>query len=221
MEQVERNYKFSANSNFFKLFWVFTVFSFLGTISEGFYWIFRYGHFAWRTGLIYGPFSEIYGMAAVLMILLLNRYQQKSPLFIFIAAYLISVSFELASSLIQQWMFGYTSWDYSTSKFAILGRAHLIYAIPWAGFGVLLIKIVYPWMCRILSNIPKKTGAVITWLLLIFMILNILISAAAVYRYDQRQHNIPATHFIQQELDRHYPDGFLESRFARLDKGRS
>lgn len=202
--------------DFYKLFWVFVAFSIAGTISEGIYWIFRYGHFAFRTGLIYGPFSEIYGLATALILLLLYRYRDKSSLFIFLTAYIISVFFEFASSLLQQDIFGYTSWDYGTSRFALLGRANLIYAIPWALFGVLLIKIIYPWFCRFLSQFPRKPGIFITWVVLLFMVFNAVVSSAAVYRYQQRQQHIPATNIFQSQLDQHYPDSFLEKKFARL-----
>jgi len=202
--------------DFYKMFWVFIAFSILGTLSEGIYWIFRYGHFSFRTGLIYGPFSEVYGLATALILLLLYRYRGKSSLLIFFMAYFISVGFEFTSSLLQQTFFGYTSWDYGTSKFALLGRANLIYAIPWALFGLLLIKIIYPWFCRFLSQFPRKPGVFITWVVLLFMVFNAVVSSAAVYRYQQRQQDIPATNIMQSQLDQHYPDAFLEKKFARL-----
>lgn len=199
-----------------KLFWVFVAFSIVGTFSEGIYWIFRYGHFAYRTGLIYGPFSQVYGLATALAVLLLFRFRNKSHLFIFFIAYVISVGFEFTSSLIQEGVFGYTSWDYGDSKLALLGRANLIYAIPWALFGLLMIKYIYPWFCGLLSRFPRKPGILITWVVLVFMLFNAVISAAAVSRYQQRQQDIPATNVIQVHLDQHYPDAFLEKRFARL-----
>jgi len=202
----------------YKIFWVFVVFSLIGTLSEGIYWIFRYGHFALRTGMIYGPFSQVYGLATILVLLILYRFKNKSSLFIFLAAYALSVGFEFISSVMQQLVFGYTSWDYGDSKFALLGRANLIYAIGWALFGLLMIKVIYPWFCRFLSRFPRKPGRIITWIVLVFMVFNAVVSAAAVYRYQQRQENIPATNVIQIQLDQHFPDAFLEKRFARLGR---
>lgn len=218
MEQQICSTKNNDCLNFYKIFWVFVVFSIAGTLSEGVYWVFRYGHYAFRTGMIYGPFSEVYGLAATLILLLLYRYRDKHGLFIFISAYIVSVGFEFTCSLTQQLVFGYTSWDYGDSKFALLGRANLIYAIPWALFGVLLVKVIYPWLCRLLSNFLKKPGVVITWIVIIFMIFNAVVSAAAVYRYQQRQQDLPATTAIQSQLDQHYPDAFMEKKFARLGK---
>lgn len=203
--------------DFYKLFWVFMAFSIVGTISEGIYWVFRYGHFDLRAGLLYGPFSPVYGLATVLILVLLYRYRDKSSLLIFLIAYVISVSFELFCSIVQQWLFGYTSWDYTDSKIALFGRANLVYAIPWALFGLLLIKRIYPWFCRFLSRFPRKPGIVVTWIVLVLMLGNATISSAAVLRYQERQQNIPAGNFIETQLDLHYTDGFMEKRFARLE----
>jgi uncharacterized membrane protein len=220
MEQQLCGNKCNECLDFYKLFWVFVVFSMVGTLTEGIYWIFRYGHFALRTGMVYGPFSEVYGLATTLILLLLYRFRDKSSLLILLTAYLIAVGFEFTSSLMQELIFGYTSWDYGTSKLALLGRANLLYAIPWALFGLLLIKVIYPWFCRFLARFPRKPGRIITIIVLIFMVLNAVTSAAAVYRYQQRQAQIPATNIIQVQLDQHFPDAFLEKRFARLGKNK-
>jgi uncharacterized membrane protein len=218
MGQINCDAKNNESLDLYKIFWVFMIFSIVGTISEGVYWIFRYGHFALRTGMIYGPFSQVYGLATVLALVLLYGFRKKSSLYVFIMAYVLSVCFELTFSILQERIFGYTSWEYNDSNFALLGRANLVYAIPWALFGLLMIKVIYPWFCRFLSKFPRKPGVIITWIVLIFMILNAVVSAAAVYRYQQRQDNIPATNVIQTQLDQHYPDAFLEKRFARLGR---
>ena len=216
MKQQTCGIKDNECLDFFKLFWVFVAFSVVGTLSEGIYWIFRYGHFAYRTGMIYGPFSEVYGLATTLILLLLYRYRDRSSLFIFAIAYVIAVAFEFTSSVVQQTVFGFTSWDYGNSKLAVFGRANLLFAVPWALFGLLLIKQIYPRFCRFLSRFPRKPGVVITWIVLVLMVFNGLVSAAAVYRYQQRQQDIPATNVIQVQLDHYYPDAFLEKKFARL-----
>jgi uncharacterized membrane protein len=113
------NNRFTFVCSFYKMFWVFFLFSILGTVIEGTYWIIRYGHFQMRSGLIYGPFSEVYGMAAVLIIFLLYRFRDKSIFFIFIAGYITGVSFEFIASMLQQWIFGFTSWDYGLRSYIL------------------------------------------------------------------------------------------------------
>jgi len=204
--------------DFFKLFWVFVVFSMVGTLSEGIYWVFRYGHFAYRTGMVFGPFSPVYGMATTLILVILYRYRDRSSLFIFAAAYLLAVLFEFTSSLFQQLVFGFTSWDYGDSVFAVLGRANLIYAIPWALFGLLMVKVIYPRFSGFLARFPRKPGVVVTWIVFVLMVFNAMVSSAAIIRYQERLQEIPADNVIRIQLDHHFPDSFLEKRYSRLAK---
>lgn len=206
-------------NTFYKLFWLFIFFSVFGVVSEGIYWILRYGHFDLRVGLIYGPFCEVYGFAVVLLWLVLRNHKDKKlPLLLFFA-YVTAVSFELLANILQEAIFGYTSWQYSGS-FSLFGRANLIYAIPWAIAGVMVVRFFYPWFSGVLDKMPEKTGKAITWAMIIFIVLDFGISAAAVHRYDERFQNIPAENRVERFLDRHYPDAYLEEKFARIDNGR-
>jgi len=212
--------RFAEGLCFYKHFWIFLLFSLGGTAAEGLYWILRYGHFDMRSGLIYGPFCIIYGFAAVLVLLLFHKYKEKNHLILFVLTYVTAVAFEFLCSLLQEKVFGFTSWDYSSSPFSVMGRAHLLYAIPWGLFSVYFLKILYQQLSDLIERIPQKTGVAITWILLLFMIFDFTISGAAVYRFNERQNNIPATNFIQAELDRHYPDAYLENVYSRIFKGR-
>ncbi len=206
-------------NTYYKVFWLFIFFSVFGVVSEGIYWILRYGHFDLRVGLIYGPFCEVYGFAVVLLWLVLrNRKDEKLPVLLIIA-YITAVSFELLANILQEAVFGYTSWEYS-SEISLFGRANLLYAIPWAVAGVMVVRYFYPWFSGLMEKIPKKAGAFITWAMILFMVFDFGISAAAVHRYDERYRHVSADNRIDLFLDRHFPDAYLEEKFARIDNGR-
>lgn len=59
------------------------------------------------------------------------------------------------------------------------GRTSLLYAFCWGIMRVLLIKNIYPLISRYVEKIPRKPGVAITWILLVFMILDLAISAIA------------------------------------------
>lgn len=210
--------RFTLECGIYKMFWVFFLFSILGTVIEGIYWIIRYGHFQMRSGLIYGPSSEVYGLAAVLIIFLLYRFQNKSILFLFIAGYIIGVSFEFIASVLQQWIFGFTSWDYGDAKYAIAGRANLIFGLFWGLFSVIFIKKLYPKLSDLIEKIPRKIGLPITILVMVFLTFDCIVSAAAVHRFSERELHIPPANYIEQVLDNHYPDSFLKKVYPRIDK---
>ena len=203
------------------LLWTFSVFCLFGFLLEGLYWVHEYGYFASRKGFIYGPLSGVYGLGAVFLLLLLYRHRNKNVFILFAACYVLAVATEFSLSLLEEWIFGYTSWDYGDAPYSFFGRANLIFAAPWALLGILLVKWGYPLLRRFLDAWPRKLYRIATIALLVFMVANSTVTAAALYRYDQRQHHIPASHFVQEALDKYYPDKFLEDRFARLQKGRT
>ena len=57
---------------------------------------------------------------------------------------------------------------------------------------------------------PPETATIITWILIIFMLANILVSTLALTRYDQRAHNEPAANAIEQLIDERFPDSRME-----------
>ena len=75
---------------------------------------------------------------------------------------------------------------------------------------VVWLKKLYPLFSKWIEKIPLKQGPIITWILIIFMLANILVSTLALTRYDQRAHNEPAANAIEQLIDERFPDSRME-----------
>lgn len=115
MEGRDRTGKGYLRLNFFNLFWEFVVCCVLGLILE-IIWhmtVVDPGAYEDRAGLLYGPFSPIYGFGAVLVTLALNRLYNKNPAIIFCVSAVVGGAFEAFVSLFMQYGFGATAWDYS------------------------------------------------------------------------------------------------------------
>jgi len=207
-----------TNTKFYLYFWIFMFGSIFGVLSESLWRLVTRGIFVVRVGVIYGPFNPIYGLALVLITICLVNLSDRSILFIVFIGALVGGLFEYSASLIQQTFFGTISWDYHKFAYNINGRVNVPYAVLWGLIGAVWITVFYPSVKCLISKIPQKPGVFITYLLVLFMMLNITISAAAVYRETERSREIPPDNFAKIFLDTHYPDDFLHEIYPNMKR---
>ena len=112
--------------NFFNVFWIFVVCSVLGLIIEVVYHfvIVVPGEYQDRAGMLFGPFSPIYGVGAVLMTMALNRFHDKPVPVIFLVSAVIGGAFEFFVSWFMETAFGAVAWDYTGTFLSIDGRTN-------------------------------------------------------------------------------------------------
>lgn len=60
----------------------------------------------------------------------------------------------------------------------------------------------------------KKTLKIATSLVVILMIFNVTISSAAAIRQKDRMNNIKPRNKVEEFLDKHYPDEYLDKIFS-------
>ena len=120
----------------------------------------------------------------------------------------------------QELVLGSRSWDYSNMPFNLNGRICLLYSIFWGILGVLWIKNIYPRMAKWILKIPNRAGKIITWLLVAFMIANIVMTSLSLARWVERIQDKPASNGIENWLDDHFPDERMEKIFANMEFGK-
>ena len=101
-------------------------------------------------------------------------------------------------------------------KFNFDGRTSLIHCVYWGLAGVIYITWIEPWIRRLGIITDRKWIRVLTVLCTIFMVWNATISSLAAARRNERVHNIPAESRIDEYLDEHYPDEFLDKIFTNM-----
>ena len=202
--------------NFFNLFWIFIVASVIGLCMEMVFCLLVNGVWKDRAGLLWGPFSPIYGFGAVLMTVALNRYWYRNVPFIFVIAGLIGAAFEFFVSWYMETAFGVTAWDYSGAFLSIQGRTDFAHFCAWGMLGVLWIRIILPEVMRIVELIPFRWRAFVTVAALVFMIVNAVMTLLCVDCWSQREAGFPVETEMQQFFAEHYDDAFMEKRFASM-----
>lgn len=202
--------------NFFNIFWVFVVASVVGLLVEDIWHIMLHGHYEDRAGLVWGPFSTIYGFGAVLMTMALNRFWNRSPFLIFAVAAVIGAAFEFWMSFFLQTAFGIVAWDYSGTFLNIDGRTNFAFGCAWGFLGLVWIKILLPGVLRVVDAIPLKVRTVVTVLAAIFMLLDNTVTLVALDCWYQREAGKPQTTAVQQYFGEHFDNAYMTHRFQTM-----
>ncbi len=200
----------------YTLFWIFVVASVLGYILEMLFWYFHNGYFESRKGLVYGPFSQVYGFGAVLLTLLLYRLRDKNPLVIFGVSAFAGAAFEYLCSLLQELALGTVSWQYSHAKYNIGGRTTLKYAFFWGVLGLVFIRFCYPLLCGAIERFPRRYGNWVAGALAVFLCFDILLSVAAIKRGTDRSEGLPPQTSFGQFLDRRFDDARMREIYPNM-----
>ena len=201
---------FAQGCSFHKLVWLFFIGAFLGDITETIFCRVTAGVWMSRSSLVWGPFSIVWGIGVVVLTMMLHKYRDKDDRYLFIFGTVVGGAYEYACSVFTEMVFGTVFWDYSKIPFNLGGRINLLYCFFWGLASVLWIKNVYPFLSRWIEKIPKKAGTVISWLFLLFMTVNIVLSGMALGRYSDRYAGKPAANSVESFLDSHYPDERME-----------
>ena len=217
-EEAEKGdaYTFAKGICLDKLIWVFLVSSLLGDIIETLYCYAVGGEWMSRSSVLYGPFSIVWGLGAVVLTIVLSRFAEKSDRYIFLVGALIGGVYEYVCSLFTELVLGTVFWDYSWMPFNIGGRTNLLYMGFWGILAVVWIKLCYPKMSHAIEKLPALQGKVITWVLVIFMICNALLSAAAMVRYVERKNGTQAQNVVEIFLDENYQDEQIEKVWPNM-----
>lgn len=214
-KEYERH--FTDNYGFYKLFWLFLIGSVLGVIIEVIWCLITRGHYESRVGLVYAPLNLLYGFGTVFMSLGLHWLRNKSKWFIFLGGFIIGSVYEYFCSWLQEYLFGSVSWQYDSLPLNLNGRINLLYSCFWGILAILWVKWIEPFMCNLIRRIPNKIGKTITWILLVFIIFDAMISFAAVWRWGDRLLEIPPQNAIDVYLDKHFTNERLEKIFPNMD----
>lgn len=210
-QKPEKSAVFAAGCSFYKLAALFFIGAFLGDITETIYCLITTGRLMSRSSVVYGPFSIVWGLGCSLATLFLYRYRDKSDRYIFVAGTLLGGVYEYVCSVFTELVFGTVFWDYSGFTFNLGGRINLLYCFFWGIAAVLWLKTIYPRLSDLIEKLPRKLGTVLLNCLLVFMIVNVLISSLALSRYTERNTAaVEEASVLDEFLDSRFPDERIE-----------
>lgn len=199
-----------------KLIWVFFLSSLLGDLIEMVYCRIVGGEWMSRSSVLYGPFSFVWGAGAALLTVALQRLAKKNDRYVFAAGFLVGGVYEYSCSVITEVLFGTVFWDYSHMPLNIGGRTNVLFCFFWGTLAVIWVKEIYPRLSGWIEALPHLFGKILTWLFLVFMACNAILTAAAMMRYGARNRVQKPENQFEAFLDERYPDAFMEKRWKNM-----
>lgn len=184
----------------------FIIYSFFGFIIETLFALFNYGVFESRQSFLYGPFCSIYGVGAVVIILVLKYKFFKNNHTLFVGGFLVGSVVEYVISFIGEMILNVKWWDYSGRFLNINGRICFLYSIFWGLLGIYLLRVVNPRVDKFIDWMKKKTNIIVlktaTALAILFLFVDCLFSAYAIDMFLIRvcvENNVPINNKVETE----------------------
>lgn len=204
--------------DFFNLFWIFIVASVLGLIIEIIFHmvVVEPGVYQDRAGVLFGPFSPIYGFGAVLMTLALNRFHKANVLVIFLVSAVIGGAFEFFVSWFMEVSFGAVAWDYSGTFLSIDGRTNGMFMAMWGCLGVFWIKVCLPYMLKFVNMIPWQARYTVTSVCAALMIANGVMTLQSLDCWYERLSGKTPESQIELFYERNFDDDYMANRFQSM-----
>lgn len=203
-------------TSLYGLFWIFVLASVIGLVIETLVSYPIDGVWKDRAGLVWGPFSPIYGVGAVLMTLAVGRVRTPTCPRIFGACMLVGAGFEFVAGWFFKHAFGIVAWDYSSQPFNLMGHTCLGIAICWGVLGLIWAKALLPLVLRAIALIPDNVRTLASTGLALFLAVDVAVTLVAFDCWYARLDGQRPDTRIEQYFEANFGNDFMAERFQTM-----
>ena len=165
-------------------------------------------------GLLYGPFSPIYGIGAVLIYALFYIKNNNKWYITFLYGCLFGGFYEYNMGLLQEKIWRTVSWDYSNEFLNIGGRTTIPFMIVWGLIVIGFVYLVFPLFDKLYNKIKSDKTTIAFNIIFVLLIIDVIVTIAAVTRQTMRKAGHKPMTFIGELCDKYYTDEFLKTVYT-------
>lgn len=165
--------------SFSKLFLIFFLGCIVGYVYEEIFYFFADGYLYIR-GFLYGPYLPVYGVGALLIYLLLNRFK-KYPLLVFLLSFVITGVVEYLTGFWMLEVYDRRWWDYTGLFLNIDGHVCFRSVFTFAIAALALIYVFVPLIDKLINKMGKKASFALSLTIGIIMIIDLILTL--LFRY--------------------------------------
>ena len=171
-----------------------------------------------RYGLVWGPFSPLYGFGAVLLTLisLWLRHHNAKWWQVFLMSMLVGGLLEQITGWSMETFMGAVSWDYTYVPGHITRWVAWPFLFFWGVLGLVWEQVVMPWLLHTIGEPTTRRQVIFVLLLAAYLALDIFMTLACFTRRAQRDKGIPARTEFEEWIDEHYSNQFMSQRFENM-----
>ena len=195
------------------LFIWFILYSVLGWMYETAYCSIK--DLKWENrGMLNGPYCPIYGVGAVLDVLLCGGIER--PVGVFFACVFGSVILEYSTSYATERLFHAVWWDYSNLPFNVKGRICLSCSLGFGVAGLVVLYGIHPYMLRLTNLIPISVQEPVALLLMAVFAADCALTADSLVALNEKLEVALAA--VDLQISERY-NSFIENAKQNLSEG--
>ena len=171
-----------------------------------------------RVGLIWGPFSPLYGTGAVFLTVICYQLHKHhaNNLVIFLVSVVVGGTLEQLTGWGMQEIFHSESWTYAHLPDAITQWVAWRFLGFWGILGLIWCRVIMPRSLYKIGEPTSKRQAIFVTLLTVYLVADITMTVACLGRKAQRDAGIPPSNAFEVWVDNHYDDSFVSARFQNM-----
>ena len=166
-----------------QILWIFPVYAFLGWCIEVINSAVLSGKLVNR-GFLNGSVCPIYGVGAVVLILLFSPIKD-NLLLLYLGAAVAASGVELVVGYLLKKCFHMTWWDYSYLKFNFHGYICLRVSLLWGMCGVMLLRVVHPAIHYAVADIPVSVLKILLAVFYVYFVVDVVITVLSTLKFNR------------------------------------
>ena len=174
-----------------------------------------------RVGLVWGPFSPLYGMGAVLLTVMsffLRRRGARSWQ-VFVVSAVVGGALEQLTGWSMSVFFDAESWTYLHLPDHITQWVAWRFLLMWGVLGLVWCRVVTPRLLYQIGMPTSRRQAVFVTLVALYLIADVVMTLVCFDRKAERDAGIPPANAFEEWVDTNYSDEFIAGRFQNLKIG--
>lgn len=195
---------------------IFLVASVAGLILEMVWMFITMGKTELRVGLVWGPFSPLYGFGACLLTMALWNFRKAPAWHVFFISAALGGGLEQMTGMLMEDLFHAQSWTYLGLPDAITQWIAWRFLFAWGVIGLIWCRVIMPEAIYKIGEPTTRAQHVLLVLITVFLVADIGMTVFCFVRKTERDAGVAARTTFDVYVDSHYNDEFIANRFQNM-----